>query len=393
MAAVAALVAVSGAAAAQPYPPVEDRHYTLDLYTGSVVGSVRVIGMGGASVAGAVGSVGTLSNVAAPAVRRTTKSGTWAWDFHVDAQSAAFASDFDNNGMPDTDESSSKVGTVGIVVQAGPWGLGLVATTASTQIADRDAPGAGVLDAQASVGKLVLARSFAAEAHTVGAGLRVGSLAMVRPRPGLDEVTLFTVSSPNLEAGWVWRPARRSLRVGVDGSLPVSTRSVTVEGCDPLDCDGYILPERVTVPWTMAAGVAYRAGATPWNQRIAAQYRDELALVLAADLVVTGAVRDGHGVEAFARHQLQPSGTRPVVMARGGGEVELVPGWVRVRAGTYWEPSRFEGVDGRLHGTAGADLRLFGFHLFGSAFRVQVSAHIDAAARYGNGGVSVGFWQ
>jgi hypothetical protein len=390
------LAASGGVAAAQPYPPISDRDYAIDLYSGAIVGGVRVIGMGGAAVAIAEGSVGMLSNVAAPAVRRTTRQSRFGWDFHLDGQSAAGASDFDNNGLEDTDEASSQLATAGVVLQYGPWGVGVSATTASTRIVADDGDPAtmdGVLEPQGSVGRIVVARALAREEHTVGAGLRLGSLSLVRPREGLDDLALFRISGPSLEAGWLWRPPARRFRLGADVALPVrGAAELTVDGCDPLDCEGYVLPERVAVPWMIAIGGAYRFADSAWNQRVGGEFRDERSLLVAADLVVHGRVPDGHGVEAFARGVLQPSGRRTVVSPRIGVEAEPLPGWVRLRVGSYWEPGRFDDVGGRLHGTAGADLRVLSFRLFGTTYRPQVSLVADRAAGYGNAGVSVGLW-
>jgi hypothetical protein len=152
------------------------------------------------------------------------------------------------------------------------------------------------------------------------------------------------------------------------------------------------LPERVEAPWTVAAGVAYRFSDRPWNISIDDFYRDERAVTLAADLVVTGPVSDGYGLEAFARHMLQPSGRHTVVSPRVGAEIEPLAGWIRVRLGSYWEPARVEDVSGRLHGTAGLDVRLFGFSLWGGHYRPQISLTGDLASGYGNTGVSIGLW-
>jgi hypothetical protein len=147
------------------------------------------------------------------------------------------------------------------------------------------------------------------------------------------------------------------------------------------------------VPWSVAVGAAYRFAPTPWNPRVDTLFRDERALLIAADVVVTGAVRDGHGLEAFARHRMQRSGRHVVVSPRLGAELELIPGWLRVRAGTYWEPARFDAVSGRLHGTTGFDLRLFEVPVGRRVYRPHLSLVIDAAPRYGNLGVSIGFWR
>jgi len=365
-AAVASLaIATARGAAAQSYPPITDRDHALD--------------------------------VAGAAVRRTTQPGTFGWDFHVDGASAAFADDFDNHGLDDTDDAASPIASLGLVLQYGTWGIGLVGVTSSTQIVEETGDATtmdGVIEPQGSVGKLVIAGSFLDEAHTVGLGLRVGSLSVVQPRTGFDDVTLFTISGPGLETGWVWRPPERSWRVGANAALPVrGLTKITVDDCNPHDCEGYILPERVEVPWVAAVGGAYRFAPTPWNTDVDTPYRDERALLLAADVVVNGMAEDGHGLEAFTRHMLQPSGRRTSVSLRLGAELEAIPGWLRLRAGSYWEPGRFDDVGGRLHGTAGADIRLFELHLFGQGYRPQLSFTADRARDYGNLGASVGFWR
>jgi hypothetical protein len=194
-----------------------------------------------------------------------------------------------------------------------------------------------------------------------------------------------------LEAGALWRPSGKDLRVGGRLSLPVSP-GITPSGCDPLDCLGYILPEAIEFPWSAGAGVAWRRGPTRWNSIVPGDWRDERALVLAADLLITGGTHHGAGLEAFLDHQRQPSGRHVVASVRAGAEYEWKPGWFRVRGGSYWEPGRFEGVGGRLHITAGFDVRFWSFSLFDDHYRLRLSLAADGAARYTNGLLSLGFW-
>jgi hypothetical protein len=65
-----------------------------------------------------------------------------------------------------------------------------------------------------------------------------------------------------------------------------------------------------------------------------------------------------------------------------------------MRAGTYFEPSRFDGVPYRVHGTLGADVRLFSWDLFGllEEFTLRAGASADVAERYLNVGLGVGLW-
>src|SRR5262245_54829926 len=104
-AAVVAIVAWAAPAAAQPFPPVTDTDYGIDLYQGGALGSIRIVAMGGAAVAVAEGSSGTIANAAAPAVRRATSTGSWDWDWHIDYLSSVRASDWDNNGVGGGDGS------------------------------------------------------------------------------------------------------------------------------------------------------------------------------------------------------------------------------------------------------------------------------------------------
>src|SRR5262249_6045723 len=128
-----------------------------------------------------------------------------------------------------------------------------------------------------------------------------------------------------------------------------------------------------------------------WNQLIAGPFRDERALTVAFDAVVTGATSNGYGIEAFGMQQLQRSGRHVVLGVRGGLEYEWLPGRLRVRAGAYWQPGRFDDAAGRFHETFGADLRVGQFHLWGPR-RGRISLTSDVATRYRNAGISIGFW-
>lgn len=393
----AVVAAVCGLSAAAParadnvdvtaLPMITDRNFAIDVYLGPVLGSGRIVGMGGAAVALAEGSAGNLSNPAAPAVRAATSYETWDWDWHADWLSPQIGSDFDGNGIPTTMKlDSAPYVTAGIVGNYRQWALAL--TISSFYQA------AGQVDATVSIGQVTLARTFLHDQLAVGLGLRAGTLEVD------DKMNnaLFSIAGSGLEAGAVWKPSWLDLRVGGTVSLPVQGNKIAVDECaDPSNCFGFITPDRVVVPWRFAVGGAWRRGPTRWNRTVHSDFRDERALVLAADLVVTGAVKDGYGIEAFGEQHLQRSGAKVVFSPRFGVEYEWKPGWLRIRGGTYYEPGRFEDengdtVPGRVHATLGADVRIWSFHLWGNLHRVRLSLTSDLAARYGNGGLSIGFW-
>ncbi len=77
---------------------------------------------------------------------------------------------------------------------------------------------------------------------------------------------------------------------------------------------------------------------------------------------------------------------------RGGFDWEMIPGRFRLRGGSYWEPSRYDGVDGRVHGTFGLELRVFEVDIWGLR-RGRITLTGDLARDYSNLGLSVGLWQ
>jgi hypothetical protein len=376
------LFAVESRAHAQTFTPITDRDFALDLYTGAAIGTARIVGMGGTSAAIAEGSAGTLSNPAAPAVRSATSTDSWDWDVHFDALKSIDSRDFDNNGV-DNPERGSYIQTFGGTLVFGDWGTGIVVTTASAQMPSgtSDNVKADLLQA-----KFAVARAIAREQFTVGVGLRAGQFSL---KSGRQE--LFRLTGAGLEAGGLWRPPGGNLRIGTALSLPVSSNKVEVESCDPLDCQGLILPERVEVPWQVTTGVAWRVGPTGWNQWVGGTFRDERSLTLAADVVLSGSVADAYGLEAFALGMLQRSGNRVAISARAGAEYEVLPGRLRLRGGAYWEPGRFASVGGRPHGTFGLEVSAFEVCIWGR-HRLRLSLTGDLAARYRNFAISVGFW-
>ncbi len=381
----------TAAARAQTYPPIEDREFSLDMYSGAALGSVQIVGMGGAALGFAEGSAGALFNPAAAAVRRTTSKGSWDWDFHLDALNGSLASDFDNNGVRGTEDSGTSLETAGLAGMIHGTGVAITGTTQTTTF-DGVATDEQ-LQARVLTGKIALAHELLDRTWTVGVGLRIGTFSLDTLATGAP-TTLFSLSGVGLEAGGLWRPPRGNLRVGASASLPVSGRDVDVilEGCDPLDCNGYILPGRVVAPWQVAAGIAWRRAPTWWNQQVSTYYRDEPALLLAADVVVSGGVVDGLGIEKWGAQEAQPSGAHPSVSVRAGVEYEVLPARLRLRAGSYWEPSRFEDVGGRIHATAGAEVSVFELRMWSWMFRTKLALTADVAPRYVNAGISVGLW-
>lgn len=377
----------SASAAHAQREPIMDRDYAIDLYQGTVIGSGKIIGMGGATVAIGEGSAGMLFNPAAAAVRPSTSNDSWDWDWHLDWLIPAPGSDHDNNGDATTEIDNTQVFTLGALLHWRKWAL---AFSASWEQHDFPITG-GEGRSSMIFGRLALARRFADDRWTVGIATRSGTFSMGRLEAGVER-ELFSITGSSLEGGVIWRPRKPDIRVGATVAFPVTGEEVQATDCDPMDCEGYILPERVAVPWVVAVGVGWRRAPSVWNQQIQNDWRDEQALTVAADLVVTGRVDGGAGIEAFTERELQRSGQSVVASVRVGAEYEWLPGRLRVRAGSYWEPERFEGEGGRLHFTGGLEWRFWSFCFWDDRYRLRLSLTVDGAAEYGNGGVSVGLW-
>ncbi len=385
---VATVAALPGVAAAQnlTFPPITSRNFNLDLFEQPALGSPQYIAMAGAIAAVAQGAAGLYTNPASAAVRPETHVDKFAWGVYLNSYIPADGQDSNNNGQSITTYRRSLLGAAGILLQYGPWGMTIDGGYTAHEISPQAGGGLG---ARSLIGHLALARTFLDESLSAGIGLRLGGL-NVYTLTGSNQ--LFTQAGLSGEAGVVWMPKDKSFRMAFSGGLPIHTGELQFSNCDPNDCFGYILPGDAVVPWVASVGEAYQFAHSPWNQRVNETFRDERQLTIAFDLSFTGAVENGYGMEAFAAKQLQQSGRSTTVTPRLGLESEVIPGWLRLRAGTYLEPTRFPETDARWHATGGFEVRVVSFHLLGQERRVQISAAADVAVRYQNVALSIGFW-
>ncbi|MGE0398382.1 MAG: hypothetical protein AB7T06_16880 [Kofleriaceae bacterium] len=370
------VLASAGSAAAQP---ITDRDYAIDFYDGVAIGNTAWVGMGGAGAANIVGTAGTLINPSAPAVRLTTDTDDWSWDYHLDVLTGKLSTDYDNNGVV-ADEAGASLVTVGIGGRYHDWATAVTFTGQTAPIDE-------TLSASAIRVRFVIAKYFPSRDIAVGAGVQTVSFG-IGPEQGDD---LFSITGTGLIAGITYVPRLENYRFAGGIESRILGADVTTDSCDPENCMGYILPSNVTSPARGVIGFAYRFAPTQWNQLVGGVFRDERSLTLTTDLLITGNSPNAYGIEGFAMQELQRSGKDFAISLRGGAEYEWLPGRFRVRAGSYWEPSRFEGVDGRIHVTFGVELRVFEFYLWGRR-RGRLSFTGDVAERYRNVAASIGFW-
>ena len=378
-----------GAVPAVAEPPITSRDYAIELYEGTAIGDARMVAMGGAGSALINGSAGLLLNASAPAVRDATDNDRWSWSWHFDYLNGRLSSDYDNNGVSLDQSSGAQLFTLGASLRVGKWAVGAAVVVQHAPIEGA----AGELDAEAARGRFTVARWF--PDADLAAGLGVQSVAF-RLRGGTPKENLFGITGSGLIAGATWVPRMQDFRVAGVIEIPIAGGSVETSACDPTMCmvgtDGpYILPDQVESPARVGIGGAYRWGPTAWNQQVTPKFRDEFAVTVAADLWLIGASKNGHGLEKFGEQELQRAGEHAGVGARLGAEVEALPGRLRARAGTYWEPARFANVGGRLHGTFGLEVRVLEFRAWGLR-RGRAGLTADVASRYRNIALSIGLW-
>jgi hypothetical protein len=397
-----ALPLVAAAAAAQPRPALTADGFNVDLYQGPVMGSSRVVGLGGAYAALGEEAVGIQFNPASVANRTWYSRGRWDWDLTADwllpniAGSSRFS--FDNSAVP-ADVSSFTVINVGGLVQYRDFGVGAYvglqtltrAITAAATGATRDTDfvfttahvdaGYGLLHHQ-----LVLA-----------GGVRVGSLAANAHESG---GRLFDLTATGYEVGALIRPAALPLRVGVAFYSQLNRDKPPAGSFSDL-----AMPHTVVLPWQVTFGVAWQLAGRPMSP--APDYRPPATqpasapsapatdaagryLLISADVQIAGAVDNAVGVTSFLAGVREESGRGAATSVRLGAESEVWRRRLRLRAGTYYEPSRFA-TPGRVHGTFGLDVRLFDFTAWG-ARSLRAGLVGDFARDYSNAGISLGFW-
>ncbi len=119
--------------------------------------------------------------------------------------------------------------------------------------------------------------------------------------------------------------------------------------------------------------------------------------LMATSLKVSGPVKNAVGVESFLQRVTDHSGDRVVASPHLGVESEVVPQWLKLRAGLYGEPTRFSNnrADPRIHTTFGFESKLFSWSVFGlydSDTQWRVQAALDTSQRYFAWSASFGVW-
>ncbi len=374
----------------------------LDFYVGPVLGSSRVVGMGGASVGLAEGAEGQAGNPAAISTRYA-----WANELVFDYDWALTTmQDFRRDGLElDLSGRSTRgfeLHDGAYQLKWGPWGLGLRVESQMYRYALTRARNGGLepVRFRQQVFGLGLARQLFRGGLHVGMNLNLARAGIYDCDLGVsscawhEEVDMVTIRGAGGQMGLLLSPVGSNYRVGLSYRSRILAFQLGGERARFLQDE---LPDALMIPGQLSVGGTWFWGQRSFNLASGAERFsgakdgsvDRRYGLISVEFLITQGTPDGFGTLAFLEGEAQRAGERPVLSPRLGLEAEVLNNRLVLRAGSYFEPSRFRDSRhgaGRWHGTAGADLRV---HLL---WDWKLSAHADVASAYRNVGVGLGLW-
>jgi hypothetical protein len=120
-------------------------------------------------------------------------------------------------------------------------------------------------------------------------------------------------------------------------------------------------------------------------------------VLVTTSLLISGPSKNAVGIESFLSRTVDRFGLSTVYSPRLGVESEIVPQVLKVRGGSYIEPTRSSGNPHRFrtHATLGTEVDLLPwtvFGLFDDDTRWRLSGSVDVSRQYFGWGLSLGVW-
>jgi hypothetical protein len=363
---------------------------TIEHFQGPVVSSNRIIGLGGAFIGVATGADAHLINPASFASRHDYAVDDWFdydWALSWVAMPAGGDGALNVSPVP-VDIAQARAADVGFDLKFGRFGIG-----AHAAIQEYDDQVEWTDESGQQVGRVTWAQVSGGTG--LGYAFFDGELIV---GVASDSVILsageaFTVTASRLSAGVLVAPFQTDWRVGARVRSAALGDTTVVGSVERFDFQ--LEPTQVVAPWEIGVGASWRIGDQTYNPRydFSARVRPDTRLqtasrylLVATDLIVTGPSENAIGIESFLAQEYLRVGESLTLGARLGVESEVISNRLRVRAGSYFEPSRYAEETGRLHATVGADLRV----KLGWNWRINTA--VDVAPGYRNFGLGLGFW-
>ena len=376
---------------------------TIDTVRGTIRGSTRFIGLGGAFVAIADDTEGVAINPASAAVRLPYSWDAFSFSFGIDIGIATWLPKNDIYNAPQG-TGGSLFGSFAVLANYRHAGFGLAAEAEQNAATGKAQQGLSTkLTANFGLMHPALAYGYFDGQLQLGAGLRMLGFSFGGGKGGA------LTAGIGYTAGFIVKPKAQQFRVGVAIEQPINAEVAGVDGA---------APTMVHVPWTAAFGFAYQFGRRPLNPRFETakdrararagghepskgelekaekelfdefQKEQTWYLLLSTELAL---IEGSSGVALGG----SPGLNRTLISPRMGLETEIIPRYLRLRAGSYLELATTEDGHSRLHGTGGVDIKLFEWSVFGLVKPFdywQLSLAADGARSYLNTSFSIGFW-
>ncbi|WP_434384336.1 hypothetical protein [Melittangium boletus] len=405
---VAAVLLAGAGARAQDEVPEATRPERLYLNSGLLMGSSRVVGLGGAYVGIAEGVVGFASNLAALAHRSPQLEKDWDVGVTLSWLDLPLAKvqdkDLDNDGQPDNaPETLQLIGSftlqyrnVGFGFSLRNYRIGYCNTPACDP---NDLIRVSLLHASLA-GAIALGR----DDFILGFGIYSGQ-AIFSYKP---EGNWF-YGNTGVALDVLYRPYGRPYRLGISVRPELLGDWQRALG-QPATIAGRRIYAAVVSPSSVSLGVSWRLGrgAELYNRLSPATRRQMLEgahfaevpteddpraipgrWLVSTQVDLISPVENAVSVHSFTS-LTSPEfvGARAMLQPRLGVEHESFPHRLRSRLGAFLEPSPYPDRPARPHLTGGFELFLFRY-----IDDWALTASFDVARRYSNFGVSVGFWR
>ncbi|WP_224368969.1 hypothetical protein [Hyalangium versicolor] len=398
-------VALASGARAQDVP-TEPRSERLYVNSGVLLGSTRMVALGGAYVGIAEGTAGFASNLSALAHRSPQLDKDWDVGVTLSLLDVPLSSrlrrDLDNDGLPD-EAPTSRQYLMGLLLQYKSFGLGTFLRSRTVSYCATDAcQSSDYIQVSVTQSALAGALAFGLDEFIVSIGIYAAQAELTYQK---EE---WRYGGTGLSLDLLFRPQSRPYRVGISVRPQVVGAWQQKDGQVPV-LAGRPIYSGLVAPATLSLGVSYRfgEGAERYNRLSPAARRQLLASgspnvppeeppdAPTGTFLVTGQVDVISSAEnavalrsVAAFSEPEPVGKTALIQPHLGAEHDTWPGRVRTRLGVFVEPSSFEGQTPRPHLTGGFEVFLFRYWEDWS-----FSASFDLARRYSNVGFSLGFWR
>ncbi|MHB8872472.1 MAG: hypothetical protein ACYC8T_02180 [Myxococcaceae bacterium] len=370
-------------AQADPSQPRPERLYISPMALGA---GPRVVGLAGAFVSIAERAEGLTSNVAALAQRHPLLygnvdfDGTGSYSWFGPLPFTQSALDLDNSGQSDRLVFAQQF-AASFMFQIRRFGIGAYYRTSEQGFCAIEAcPRGDNLSVTLKNAGVATAFSFFADDLIVGAGLFSAQAELgYHGEAWSYGGNLFAAFNPEVDV--LYRPNGRSFRLGAV-YRPEALGPYYPKTSQPPWVASRQVYQAVVTPSVLSLGASMRLGKGASNyNRLSPKAREvmrdrlgeantpaevpydaptgEWLVSMQADVIFP--VENAIGAAVFTSAipvDPEPAGHGTYVVARLGVEHDTVPGRLRLRAGTWFEPSPFEGQRQRAHVTGGADLRL-----------------------------------